>query len=250
MAERLARTLMLQGTSSSVGKSYLAAGLCRLYARRGLRVAPFKAQNMALNSAVTVGGAEIGRAQAVQAEAAGVLAEAAMNPLLPASDRRRVRGLVVNRFRGDPRLFEDGIDFLERRSRLPVLGVVPHLAVRLPAEDSLNLDHLETETGSAILDVAVLLLNRISNFDELEALAVEPGVRLRLVEGPEQLGRPDLAVLPGSKTTVADLARLRESGLAEAVLEARAAGSALLGICGGYQVRGGEIRDPHGAQGS
>jgi adenosylcobyric acid synthase len=354
MAERLARTLMLQGTSSSVGKSYLAAGLCRLYARRGLRVAPFKAQNMALNSAVTLGGAEIGRAQAVQAEAAGVLAEAAMNPillkaegesscqvvllgrsvgshsatayrgmrealwphvvasledlrnrfdlvliegagspaevnlrageivnmrvaraarapvllvsdierggvfaavlgtlqLLPASDRRRVRGLVVNRFRGDPRLFEDGIDFLERRSRLPVLGVVPHLAVRLPAEDSLNLDHLSVGTGSAVLDIAVLQLNRISNFDELEALAVEPGVRLRLVEGPEQLGRPDLAVLPGSKTTVADLARLRESGLAEAVLKARAAGSALLGICGGYQMLGGEIRDPDGVESS
>lgn len=348
MAERRALTLMLQGTSSSVGKSYLVAGLCRLYARRGLRVAPFKSQNMALNSAVTPAGDEIGRAQAVQADAAGVPAEAAMNPvllkaegdstchvvlmgrplgsfsaaayrslrqslwprvvdaldalrarfdlvliegagspaevnlrdgeivnmrvaraarspvllvgdierggvfaallgtldLLPTAERRLVRGLVVNRFRGDPGLFADGVRFLEERSALPVLGVVPWLDVRLPAEDSLDLDHIARPRPDALVDVAVVELARISNFDELEPLATEPGVSLRLVSRPERLGRPDLVILPGSKTTVADLRRLRESGLADALLAARAAGAAVLGICGGYQMLGREIRDP------
>jgi adenosylcobyric acid synthase len=347
MAEPLARTLMLQGTSSSVGKSFLCAGLCRLYARRGLRVAPFKSQNMALNAAVTPDGAEIGRAQAVQAEAAGVPAEAAMNPVLlkaegdrvaqvvvmgkaagsvgtadyrdlrrrlwpqvrealrdlrrrfdlvviegagsPAEvnlrrgeivnmrvaaaaeapvllvgdvdrggvfaallgtlglltqpDRARVAGLIVNRFRGDPALFADGVAFLERRARRPVLGVVPHLdGVWLPAEDSLELPGLATSIGaSPILDVAVVALERISNFDELQPLAAEPGVRARLVRAPEELGRPDLLILPGSKTTASDLERLRRTGLAEAILAARRRGSAVLGVCGGYQMLGRRI---------
>jgi adenosylcobyric acid synthase len=348
VAERRARTLMLQGTSSSVGKSYLVAGLCRLYARRGLRVAPFKSQNMALNSAVTPAGEEIGRAQAVQADAAGIPAEAAMNPillkaegerscqvvvmgrslgsrsaaeyrelrgalwprvvealedlrgrfdlvlvegagspaevnlregeivnmrvataaeapvllvgdierggvfasllgtldLLPPEERERVRGLVVNRFRGDPALFAGGVRFLAQRSAMPVLGVVPWLDVRLPAEDSLELEEVVRPRPGAVLDVAVVQLARISNFDELEPLAAEPGVSVRLVSDPERLGRPDLVVLPGSKTTVADLGRLRESGLAAALLAARTAGTAVLGICGGYQMLGREIRDP------
>jgi adenosylcobyric acid synthase len=339
---------MLQGTSSSVGKSYLAAGLCRLYERRGLSVAPFKSQNMALNSAVTLDGAEIGRAQAVQADAAGVPAEAAMNPillkaegdsscqvivmgksigsfaaaqyrdlrpslwptvlealetlrgrfdlvviegagspaevnlregeivnmrvavaahapvllvgdierggvfaallgtldLLPDAERQLVRGLVVNRFRGDRSLFSDGERFLEERSRLPVLGVVPWLDVRLPAEDSLDLEHVSRPRAGALLDIVVVELGRISNFDELEPLAVEPGVSVRLVSDPARLGHPDLVILPGSKTTVADLRRLRQNGLADAVLGAHATGSAVLGICGGYQILGRAIRDP------
>jgi adenosylcobyric acid synthase len=343
---------MLQGTSSSVGKSYLTAGLCRLYTRRGLRVAPFKSQNMALNSAVTPDGAEIGRAQAVQADAARVPAEAAMNPillkaegesscqvvvmgrplgsfsaagyrdlraslwprvvdalddlrarfdlvviegagspaevnllegeivnmrvaaaaaapvilvgdverggvfaamlgtldLLPAGDRRRVRGLVVNRFRGDPSLFTDGVRFLQERSGLPVLGVVPYLDVRLPAEDSLDLDHLSEARPGAVLDVAVVELGRISNFDEFEPLAHDPSVSVRLVSDPRRMGSPDLVVLPGTKTTAADLRRLRETGLADALLAARAAGAAVLGICGGYQMLGREIRDPDGVE--
>jgi adenosylcobyric acid synthase len=349
---RPALTLMLQGTSSSVGKSYLAAGLCRLYARRGLRVAPFKSQNMALNSAVTPAGAEIGRAQAVQALAARVVAEASMNPillkaegdsscqvvvmgrpagsftaaayrdlratlwptvlaaladlrrrfdlvviegagspaevnlsegeivnmsvaraaeapvllvgdierggvfaallgtldLLPDAERRRVRGLVVNRFRGDRALFAGGVRFLEERSRLPVLGVVPWLGVRLPAEDSLDLEHISRPRAGAVLDVGVVQLGRISNFDELEPLAAEPGVSVRLVSEASRLGRPDLVILPGSKTTVADLERLRQSGLADALLAAHAAGSAVLGICGGYQMLGREIHDPEGVE--
>ena len=343
-----ALTLMLQGTSSSVGKSFLAAGLCRLYARRGLRVAPFKAQNMALNSAVTPDGAEIGRAQAVQADAARVAPEAAMNPillkaegdsscqvvvmgrslgsypavqyralretlwpqvggalddlrrrfdlvviegagspaevnlrrgeivnmrvadaagapvllvgdidrggvfaallgtldLLDADERRRICALVVNRFRGDRGLFVDGVRFLQDRSSLPVLGVVPWLDVRLPAEDSLDLERLTRPRPDAIIDVAVLHFDRISNFDELEQLASEPGISVRLVSDSGRLGRPDLVILPGSKTTVADLRRLRDSGLADAVLAAHAGGAAVLGICGGYQMLGREIRDP------
>ena len=354
MAERRARTLMLQGTSSSVGKSYLTAGLCRLYARRGLRVAPFKSQNMALNSAVTPEGAEIGRAQAVQAEAALVPAEAAMNPvllkaegesscqvvvmgrplgsfsasayrdlraalwprvleslddlrgrfdlvfiegagspaevnlqegeivnmrlaaaaeapviligdierggvfaallgtldLLAPADRRRVKGLIVNRFRGDPDLFTEGVRFLEERSALPVLGVVPHLEARLPAEDSLDLERLPQARPGSVLDVAVVGLSRISNFDELEPLARDPAVSVRLVTDPLRMGRPDLIVLPGTKTTAADLLRLRETGLADALLAARAAGAAVLGICGGYQMLGREIHDPDAVEGA
>ncbi|GAC1339738.1 MAG: cobyric acid synthase [Candidatus Dormibacteria bacterium] len=351
MAERLGRTVMLQGTSSSVGKSYLSAGLCRLYARRGLSVAPFKSQNMALNAAVTPDGAEIGRAQAVQAEAALVPAEVAMNPILlkaegdhtcqvvvmgrslgsfPAAEyrrmraglwphvvdslhdlrrrfdlvviegagspaevnlrrgeivnmrvaaaadapvllvgdidrggifaallgtlglllpaeRARVKGLVVNRFRGDPQLFQDGVRFLERRSRRPVLGVVPYLAdARLPAEDSLELETLSSAVGDAVLDVAIVHLQRISNFDEFEPLAREPGVRVRIVSRPAEMGRPDLVILPGSKTTLADLEHLRAAGLDDAILRARAEGASVLGICGGYQMLGECIDDPEG----
>jgi adenosylcobyric acid synthase len=353
MAERLAPTVMLQGTSSSVGKSFLCAGLCRLYARRGLRVAPFKSQNMALNAAVTADGAEIGRAQAVQADAAGVPAEVAMNPILlkaeqdhtvqvvlqgrpmgsfsavdyrdlrerlwpqalaclqdlrqrfdlvviegagsPAEvnlrpgeivnmrvaaaaeapvllvgdidrggifaallgtlsllrpeERRRVTGLIVNRFRGDRGMFAEGVEFLERRSRLPVLGVVPYLEVaRLPAEDSLDLDTLTSHTDAALLEVAVIQLDRISNFDELQPLAGEPGLRVRLVNRPGELGRPDLVILPGTKTTVRDLDRLRQVGLDQAILHAREHGTAILGICGGYQMLGRRIDDPHGVE--
>ncbi len=349
MRDRLAATVMLQGSSSSVGKSFLAAGLCRLYARRGLRVAPFKAQNMALNAAVTPEGAEIGRAQAVQAEAAGVLAEAAMNPILlkaerdsscqvifmgkpigsysaaayramradlwpgvksalqdlrrrfdlvvlegagsPAevnlregeivnmrvaaaadapvllvgdlerggifaallgtlsllrpAERQRVKGLVVNRFRGDTTLFAAGVDFLQRKSRLPVLGVVPYLdSVRLPAEDSLDLESFAANRRDALLDVAVVQLGRISNFDEFQPLKAEADVGVRLVADPEDLGRPDLVIVPGTKTTAQDLARLRQTGMAAAIVRAREGGAAVLGICGGYQILGRRIDDP------
>lgn len=353
MHDRLARTVMLQGSNSSVGKSFLAAGLCRLYARRGLRVAPFKSQNMALNAAVTPDGAEIGRAQAVQAEAAGIAAEAAMNPILlkaegdsscqvifmgkeigsfraadyramrpalwpgvkaalddlrrrfdlvvlegagsPAevnlrqgeivnmevaasanapvllvgdierggifaallgtlgllrpAERQRVKGFIVNRFRGDPALFADGVDFLQRKSGLPVLGVVPYMdSVRLPAEDSLDLESLAADRRDALLDVAIVHLDRISNFDEFQPLAAEPQVRVRLVTDAEALGRPDLVIVPGTKTTVQDLARLRQTGLAAAILHARQGGAAVLGICGGYQILGQRIDDPIGVE--
>jgi adenosylcobyric acid synthase len=350
---RLGATLMIQGTSSSAGKSFLVAGLCRVFARRGIAVAPFKAQNMALNAAVTVDGGEIGRAQAVQAQAARIPAEVVMNPvllkgdgdmscqvvfmgrpiarvtageyfgmrtklwpgvrsalqslrcrfdlviiegagspvelnllrndfvnmrvahaahapvilvsdiergglfaavlgtldLLPLKDRALVKGIVVNRFRGDPALFEDGVEILQKRSGLPVLAVIPELDIRLPAEDALDLPRLNAPRADAVLDIAVVDLPHISNFDDLEPLLDEPGVSLRLVADPSGLGKPDLIVIPGTKTTVADLSRMRASGLADAIAAAARDGSAVLGICGGYQMMGEIVSDPAGVEG-
>jgi adenosylcobyric acid synthase len=341
---------MLQGTGSSVGKSLLTTALCRLFARAGYRVAPFKSQNMALNSSVTVDGGEIGRAQAAQAEAAGLEPTVDMNPillkpeadqrsqvvvrgrplasvafreygrlrpellavvaeslerlrrahdlvliegagspaeinllegeivnmrvarlasapvllvgdidrggvfaafvgtlaLLPAEDRARVAGFLVNRFRGDVSLLTPGLDELTARTGIPVLGVVPYIAdAGVAAEDSLDLDELERSRGPARFTVAVARLPRIANFDDFEPLAREPGVRIRLARAPEELEGADLVVLPGSKSTAADLAWLRETGLAATVAAAAAAGRPVVGICGGYQMLGTAVHDPH-----
>ena len=349
-----AACLMLQGTSSGVGKSLLAAAFCRLFARAGYRVAPFKAQNMSLNAAVTADGGEIGRAQAAQAEAAGVEPTVDMNPvllkpeeddrsqlvvrgravgrlsfreyrarqphlatviaaslqrvrarhelvviegagspaeinlrdadlvnmhvarlagapvllvgdidrggvfaalvgtlaLLAPADRARVAGLIVNRLRGDPGVLGPGLDELHALTGVPVLGVVPWIAERLvPAEDSLDLD-TGAVAGSAgpAIDIAVVQLPRIANFDDFEWLAGEPGVRVRWVTTPAGLAGADLVALPGSKSTIADLAWLRERGLAPAVTTAARAGRALLGVCGGYQMLGRALYDPDGVE--
>jgi adenosylcobyric acid synthase len=345
---------MVCGTGSDSGKSTLVTGLCRLLAREGVRVAPFKAQNMALNSAVTPAGHEIGRAQAAQAAAAGVEPEVAMNPvLLKPTDHRRsqvvvmgrpwatldaadyqtakeqlwplvvaqlsdlrgrfdlvicegagspaeinllahditnlrvaraagfpalvvgdidrggvfaslfgtvgllppelaacIRGFVLNKFRGDPALLESGLDELERRTGVPTLGVLPWIDdVGLDSEDSLGLAQLAAARAAepGALDVAAIRLPRISNFTDLDALAMEPGVRLRLVDRPGDLGRPDLVVIPGTKATVADLEWLRRSGLADAIVDRCRPGSnppvTVLGICGGYQMLGSWIED-------
>jgi adenosylcobyric acid synthase len=344
---------MLQGTSSSVGKSVLTTAFCRLFARAGYRVAPFKSQNMALNSAVTVDGGEIGRAQAAQAEAAGVEPTVDMNPillkpeadhrsqvvvrgrpvastsfqeyrqmkpallgvieeslerlrrthdvvliegagspaeinlrageivnmrvarladapvllvgdidrggvfaafvgtlaLLPEEDRARVAGFLVNKFRGDVALLAPGLDELTGRTSVPVLGVVPYLMESLvPAEDSLDLESLAGPPGRAAVTIAVARLPRIANFDDFEPLAREPGVRLRLARVPEDLEDVDLVVLPGSKNTAEDLGWLRRTGLAEAVTRAATAGRAVLGICGGFQMLGTAVHDPHGVE--
>jgi adenosylcobyric acid synthase len=349
----LAPCLMVQGTSSGVGKSVLTTALCRLFARAGWRVAPFKSQNMALNSAVTVDGGEIGRAQAAQAEAAGVPATVDMNPillkpesdrrsqvvvrgrpvasvafgeygemkpallrivaeslerlrrshdvvliegagspaeinlrageivnmsvarlagapvllagdidrggvfaafvgtlaLLPDEDRGRVAGFLVNKFRGDAALLVPGLDELTALTGVPVLGVVPYIAESLvPAEDSLDLETLARDRGPAALTIAVARLPRIANFDDFEPLAREPGVRIRLAGGPEELGGADLIVLPGSKNTAEDLGWLRRTGLGDAVVAAAAAGRPVLGICGGYQMLGVAVHDPHGVE--
>jgi adenosylcobyric acid synthase len=352
---RIGGGLMVCGTTSDSGKSTLVTGLCRLLARRGVSVAPFKAQNMALNSAVTPGGHEIGRAQAAQAQAAGVAPEVAMNPillkptsnrtsqvvvmgrpwavleaagyqrakadlwpivtaqlealrdrfdvvlcegagspaeinllendvvnlrvasaagfpavligdidrggvfasmfgtvaLLPEEWRGLVRGFVINKFRGDPVLLRDGPAELERRTGIPTLGVLPWLDdIGIDAEDSLALRSGWGDRGPSdgeSLDVAVIRLPRISNFTDLDALAIQPGVRVRMVESPASLGRPDLLVLPGSKSTVSDLAWMRGSGLAAAVTalsERRPLQTTILGICGGYQMMGEKIDDP------
>jgi adenosylcobyric acid synthase len=345
-----ARCLMVQGTASGVGKSLLVAALCRIFARRGYRVAPFKSQNMALNSAVTLDGREIGRAQAAQADAAGVEATADMNPILlkpegedrsqvivrgapigsmtfreygrlrgslmgvvedsltrlrqahdliviegagsPAeinlsegeivnmriarladapvllagdidrggllaafvgtlellelNDRARVAGFLVNKFRGNPELLAPGLEALTARTGVPVLGVVPYLEPALmPAEDSLDLDAAAPALpGPAGLEVAVVRLPRIANFDDFEPLAREPGVRVRFVHTPIEIAASDLIVVPGSKSTMADLAWLREAGLAAAITAGAARGVPVIGICGGYQMLGAALRDP------
>ncbi|WP_257386442.1 cobyric acid synthase [Tahibacter caeni] len=342
---------MVQGTTSDAGKSTLVAGLCRWLYRRGVAVAPFKPQNMALNSAVTVDGGEIGRAQALQAQAAGLPPHTDFNPILlkpdsdlgaqvivhgraignrqaaeyhdykraalqavlashgrlvrqyravvvegagsPAeinlrandianmgyaeavdcpviliadidrggvfahlvgtlmllspSERARVRGFVINRFRGDPGLLQPGLDWLERETGKPVLGVLPYLhGLDLDAEDA-----LPREAGrDAALRVVVPALPRISNHTDFDALRLHPAVDFRYV-GPGQSPPPaDLIVLPGSKSVRADLAWLRDNGW-EAALETHLRyGGRLLGICGGLQMLGRQIHDPHGIEGA
>jgi adenosylcobyric acid synthase len=341
---------MFQGTSSSVGKSLLTTAFCRLFARVGYRVAPFKSQNMALNSSVTIDGGEIGRAQAAQAEAAEIEPTVDMNPILlkpeagqrsqvvvrgrpvasasfteyrrmkpsllgvieeslerlrrahdvvliegagsPAEinlredeivnmriarlaeapvllvgdidrggvfaafvgtlelllpdDRARVAGFLVNKFRGNAALLAPGLDELTARTGVPVLGVVPHTIEPLvPAEDSLDLDELARERGPAVLTIAVARLPRIANFDDFEPLAREPGIRVRLARTPEDLEGADLIVLPGSKNTAEDLGWLRRTGLAAAIAAAVAKGRRVVGICGGFQMLGLAVHDPH-----
>jgi len=344
-----AACLMVQGTASGVGKSLLAAALCRIFARAGYRVAPFKSQNMALNAAVTIEGGEIGRAQAAQAAAAGVEPSVFMNPILlkpepgdrsqlvvlgravasvswseyarrqpelrplvaeslgrlrgafdlviiegagsPAEinlrdcdivnmpvarladapvllvgdidrggvfaallgtldllepqDRSRVAGLIVNRFRGDAAILAPGLTELTARAGVPVLGVVPYLEPGLvPAEDSLDLDDAARWGTPGALEIAVVRLPRISNFDDFEPLAAEPGVRVRFVRNAGELAGADLIVLPGTKSTVADLQWLLASGIGDAIRGAAATGRPVIGICGGYQMLGRAVHDP------
>ncbi|MCD6553728.1 MAG: cobyric acid synthase [Anaerolineae bacterium] len=349
-----ARTLMLLGTASSVGKSLLVTALCRIFAREGLRVAPFKAQNMALNSYVTREGHEMGRAQVAQAQAAMVEPHVDMNPILlkPEADSRSqvvlmgrpwrtiparsyyrcrkelwaavtaaldrlraaydlviiegagspvelnlkggdivnmavarhaqapvllvgdidrggifaqllgtlwllepeerglVRGLIVNKFRGDLALFEEGVRILEERGGVPVLGVIPYLpGLRIAQEDSVFLeDHRALGEGQEV-DIAVIRLPHISNYDDFDALAMEEGVRVRFVESVEELGQPDAVILPGSKTTLDDLRWLRSRGLDGAIVALAGAGKAVAGICGGYQMLGRLVRDALGIEG-
>jgi adenosylcobyric acid synthase len=348
--------LLVAGTASEVGKSVVVAGLCRWLARQGVKVAPFKAQNMALNSAVTPQGAEIGRAQVMQAAAARIEPEAAMNPVLlkPTGDRtsqvvvmghpdgvadalayqRRkpellgvalaalgdlrdrfdvvicegagspaeinlrahdfvnmglaraadlpvvvvgdidrggvfaalygtlallepadqalVRGWIVNKFRGDPGLLAPGLQRLRELTGRPVLGVLPmRPGLWLDAEDSLALESrpaagaaTAASRGSAWgLDVAVVRLPRMSNFTDLDALAAEPGVRVRFTADPVDVARADLAVLPGTKATVADLGLVRAWGVGDALAARARRGDPVLAICGGYQMLGRLIHD-------
>jgi len=346
----LSGALMVCGTASDVGKSQVVTGLCRLLARRGVAVAPFKGQNMALNSWVTEAGEEIGRSQAVQAAAAGIAPEAAMNPvllkpsgeqttqvivmgkpvgdddalgfqaskesleetvlgalaslrarfdvvllegagspaepnltehdlvnlgladaagvpailicdidrggafaalagtmaLLPEARRARVRGFVINKFRGDPAVLQPALEDAERRNGIPCLGVLPYVdPFTIDAEDSLALGQnlpveLPVKDG---LDVAVCRFPHISNFTDVDALSIEPGIDIRFVGHGSTLGDPDLVILPGSKTTVEDLAWLQASGLVEAVARARGRGTSVLGICAGFQMLGTRIVD-------
>jgi adenosylcobyric acid synthase len=345
--------LLVAGTTSDAGKSVLAAGLCRWLRRQGVSVAPFKAQNMSLNSFVTPGGAEIGRAQAMQAAAAGIEPDARMNPvllkpgaagsqvvllghpdgevdalsyqsrkarllevaldslaalrrefdvvicegagspaeinlratdianmglaraaglpvivvtdidrggsfaalygtvaLLEPADQALIAGFVINKFRGARSLLDPGLDMITALTGRPVLGVVPWApGLWLDAEDSLALDGPRPApagpagAGRDVLRVSVVRLPRISNFTDIDALAAEPGVLVRLAASPVELADADLVVLPGSRATVADLVWLRDRGFARVIAERARQGRPVLGICGGYQMLATEIED-------
>jgi adenosylcobyric acid synthase len=346
---------MVQGTTSHAGKSVLATALCRIFAQDGFRVCPFKAQNMSNNAFVTMEGGEIGRAQAVQAEAAGVAPTVDMNPVLlkPEAERRSqivvlgkaegsadareyytmkprlwpvvtgaldrlreafdvvviegagspaeinlkeqeivnmsvaryaqapvllvadidrggvfaslvgtmellepeeralVEGFVINKFRGDLSLLDPGLDMLTQRTGTPVVGVLPYFTdVHIPQEDSLGLDS-EADAGEGwILDVAVVRLPHLANFDDMDPLKREAGVRLRYVADVRDFGAPDLVIVPGSKTTMDDLAWMKQRRLDGAIAALRAKGTPVIGICGGYQMLGGRILDPNGLESS
>lgn len=350
----MAYNIMIQGTMSNAGKSLLVGGLCRILWQDGYKVAPFKSQNMALNSFITEDGLEMGRAQVMQAEAAGTSPLVLMNPVLlkPTSDvgsqvivngkargnmpareyfkykkklvpdimeayralekeydiiviegagspaeinlksddivnmglaklvdapvllvgdidrggvfaqlygtvalleeeeRARIRGMIINKFRGDVSLLEPGIAMLEDLCHIPVVGTVPYMHVDIDDEDSLSKRLLPKEKTQAVLDIAVIRLGHISNFTDFNPLeSISGQVSLRYVEKPEDLHRPDLVILPGTKNTMADLARIRESGMEAQIKKYVAGGGVLLGICGGFQMLGEILEDPECTEG-
>jgi len=349
-----AKTLMIQGTGSDVGKSVITAGLSRLFHKRGWKVAPFKAQNMSLNSFVTPEGGEISRAQAYQAEACNIQPSVNMNPILikpigdnlsqvilmgktqgnrvagdyfsrhekhkqivkqafeklseeydliiiegagsPAEinlkrwdlvnmhlartanapviivgdidrggvfawmkgtldlleedEKKRVEGFLINKFRGDIELLKPGLKQFEDIARKPVLGVLPYFRnLVVDEEDSIpQWSHPAQGFTGDPLDIAVIWYPRISNFTDLAPLANDPGVSLRYVAHPSQLGRPDLIVLPGSKNTIDDLKYIKKAGMKQAIEQCRTQGTMILGICGGFQMLGKKIRDPQNTE--
>ena len=350
----MTRALMLLGTHSNAGKSLIAAAFCRLLARRRVRVAPFKAQNMSNNAGVTPEGGEMGRSQIVQAEAAGIVPHTDMNPvllkpergrsqivlngrvfghvearnwmevkqrlwdevraaydrlaerfevvvmegagspaeinlkdgdivnlrmarhaqapclligdidrggvfaalagtmlLLEPEEREQIRGFLINKFRGDPSLLGDGLRMLQEKAYgVPTLGIVPYLhELRIADEDAVALDDLPGNQGEGVqVDIAVVYLPHIANFDDFAPLADEPGVGVRYVRRKDELGQPDAVILPGTKSTLADLEWLRTVGLAEGIGSARRQGSQIVGICGGFQMLGERLADPEGVE--
>ncbi len=351
----MAKAIMIQGTMSNAGKSLLAAGLCRIFRQDGYRVAPFKSQNMALNSCITTDGLEMGRAQVMQAEACGIPPEVDMNPILlkPTSDvgsqvivagkpignmpamqyyrrkrelipviqqaynrlasrfdiivlegagspaeinlkqddivnmgmarmakapvllagdidrggvfaalagtlmllesqeRDMVKGLIINKFRGDKAILQPGVKMIEDITKKPVVGVVPYLSVDIDDEDSLS-QRLCHSSREGMVDVAVIRVPHISNFTDFSPLEQFEQISVRYVGRAVELGSPDLVVLPGTKNTMADLCWLRENGLEACILRHAHKGGLVLGVCGGYQMLGEEISDPldveHGGQ--
>ena len=343
----MAKNIMIQGTMSNAGKSLLCAGLCRIFRQDGYRVAPFKSQNMALNSFITADGGEMGRAQVVQAEAAEIAPDVRMNPILlkPTTDvgsqvivngvvqgnmrameyyrrkrefvpavleaydslaaendiiviegagspaeinlkqedivnmglaklvdapvllvgdidrggvfaqlygtvallepeeRARIKGTIVNKFRGDRKILEPGLETLEQLCGVPVAGVIPYVYVDIDDEDSLS-TRFTRDTGRKDIDLAVIRLPRISNFTDFAPFERFENVSVRYVEKISDLHDPDMIMLPGTKSTIADLKWLRESGLEAAILKAASAGTPIFGICGGYQMLGRTVSDP------
>ncbi len=352
------KAIMIQGTSSDVGKSVLCTALCRIFANDGYRVAPFKSQNMALNSYITKSGGEIGRAQGVQAEAAKIDATTDMNPILlkpkgdmvsevilhgkhfanidavtyretvveavmpevrkslerlsnhyeilvlegagsPAEinlkardianmrmahetdadvilvadierggvfasivgtltlldeeERARVKGIIINKFRGMKELLDSGVEWLENYTGKPVLGVIPYIDVQIEAEDSMALSSLrlkKPQQQEFAIDVAIIRLPHISNFTDMDPLFEEPGVGPRFVSTLKDLKKPDVIILPGTKNTVEDYPWLQESGLAQEILQHVKKGVKVVGICGGYQMLGVTISDESAIEGS
>lgn len=346
-----ANCIMVQGTMSGAGKSLLCAALCRIFAQDGYRVAPFKSQNMALNSFVTRDGLEMGRAQVVQAQAAGIEPDVRMNPILlkPSSDtgsqvivngevrgqmkaadyfrhkkqlipdilaayeslaaevdiiviegagspaeinlkaddivnmglaklvdapvlltgdidrggvfaqlygtvallepeeRARIRGLIINKFRGDVEILRPGLSMLEEKTGLPILGVVPYLRVDIEDEDSLS-ERLGIHDGVKPLRVVIVRLPHISNFTDFITLEQHSLLGVDYVDSARALGTPDLVILPGTKNTVEDLLWLRQSGLEAAIQHLAAKGTPVLGVCGGYQMLGLTLEDPTGSE--
>ena len=348
--------IMFAGTGSDVGKSIIAAAFCRIFRQDGYHPAPFKAQNMALNSYATPEGLEIGRAQAVQAEAAGVPCHTDMNPLLlkPSSDhtsqvvlngrpignrnaydyfrvegreelrrevcsaydrlatrynpivlegagsiseinlrdtdlvnlpmalhagadvilvgdidrggvfasvygslmllrpheRERIKGILINKFRGDIRLFEPGIKMLEDLCGIPVVGVVPYYRdIYIEEEDSLALATKSVQAEQGKVNIAVILLRHLSNFTDFNVLERDPRVHLFYTNNTDEIAKADIILLPGSKSTLADLHELRRNGVAQAVIRAHREGATVMGICGGYQLMGQEVCDPDHVEG-
>ena len=352
-----AKVIMIQGTGSSVGKSVIVAALCRIFYQDGFRVAPFKAQNMALNSFITKDGGEMGRAQVVQAEACGIEPTVDMNPvlmkptsemgsqiivqgkpvgnmqaqeyrnyksklisvvkdsflklagnyeviviegagspaeinlreddivnmrmaqiadcpvllvgdidkggvfawivgtldLLTEEERDRVKGVIINKFRGDKEILQPGLDYLEKKIKKPVLGVIPYFRdIQIEEEDSVNSEKNKygTQTAPGKINIEVLYLPHISNFTDFDPLEREEGISLRYIKMGERLGEPDLLIIPGSKNTLDDLYCLKKSGYQKEISNRAKKGTVIVGICGGYQMLGREIYDPEHTESS
>ena len=347
----MAKAIMIQGTMSNAGKSLLAAGLCRIFHQDGYRVAPFKSQNMALNSYITEEGLEMGRAQVMQAAAAGIRPSVLMNPILlkPTNDvgsqvivngevlgnmnardyfkykhklipdimkayntlaaendiiviegagspaeinlkqedivnmgmakmakapvllvgdidrggvfaqligtvmlleedeKAMVKGMIINKFRGDKSILDPGVEMLEQMSHIPVVGVAPYLQIEVEDEDSLT-ERFDSHREVGVIDIAVIRLPRISNFTDFNPFESMPGVSLRYVKKVSELKNPDMICIPGTKNTMEDLQWMRESGMEAAVLKQAAEGKVIFGICGGYQMLGETLADPEGVE--
>ena len=348
----MAKSIMIQGTMSNVGKSLLTAGLCRIFKQDGFKVAPFKSQNMALNSFITEDGLEMGRAQVMQAEAAGVKPSVLMNPVLlkPTNDvgsqvivngevlgvmpareyfkykknlipevmkaynqlskendiiviegagspaeinlktdddfvnmgmakladapvllvgdidrggvfaqligtvdlldedeRNRIKGLIINKFRGDKTILEPGVAMIEERANIPVVGVTPYINIQVDDEDSLS-SRLEDHREVKLIDIAVIRLPRISNFTDFNPFEMIEGVSLRYVKHAGELGNPDMVILPGTKNTMEDLLWMRQNGMEASIFKLAKTGTVIFGICGGYQMLGEHLSDPHGVE--
>lgn len=347
----MAKAIMIQGTMSNAGKSLLAAGLCRIFKQDGYKVAPFKSQNMALNSFITKEGLEMGRAQVMQAEAAGIQPSVLMNPILlkPTNDvgsqvivngevlgtmsareyfqykkqlipkvmeayhkleeeydiiviegagspaeinlkqedivnmgmakqakapvllvgdidrggvfaqligtimllekeeQEMVKGMIINKFRGDKTILDPGVVALEEKTGIPVVGVAPYMELEVEDEDSLT-ERFSGNQEVGLIDIAVIRVPRISNFTDFNALEVIPGVSVRYVKHPGELKNPDMIILPGTKNTMEDLLWMRQNGLEASILKKAAEGKIIFGICGGYQMLGETLADPEGVE--